>query len=276
MDVSVINNQTVQLDAFLKGCISGASATRIAVAFISQKGLDLLSPAFHQCLKQGGMVEFLTGLDMQITEPRALQSIFKLSQQNPNVHLYCLQAHPGKIYHPKMYLMHHEDESATVVISSSNLTTGGLRRNIEVNNAIHASQNNPVIQDSIITYNLLKFHQRRIIPDEEFLTLYAEVYRKTKKTRGEKSIYDALNKKASELQRPKAKAADLTGWMKVIYQHIPEGEFINADLYAYQDEFKVLFPGNQNIKAKIRQQLQYLRDIGLIAHLSKARWVKLD
>lgn len=36
------------------------------------------------------------------------------------------------------------------------------------------------------------------------------------------------------------------------------------DMYAFESELQVLFPNNRNIRPKIRQQLQFLRDAGLI------------
>jgi hypothetical protein len=36
--------------------------------------------------------------------------------------------------------------------------------------------------------------------------------------------------------------------------------------------FKKLYPGNRNIEAKIRQQLQHLRDAGLLEHVAAGRW----
>ena len=40
--------------------------------------------------------------------------------------------------------------------------------------------------------------------------------------------------------------------------------FTINDLYLFEDALQKLHPENHNIKAKIRQQLQYLRDKGFI------------
>jgi type II restriction enzyme len=34
-----------------------------------------------------------------------------------------------------------------------------------------------------------------------------------------------------------------------------------------------IFPGNRNIRPKIRQQLQVLRDMGILIHLSRGEWM---
>jgi type II restriction enzyme len=52
--------------------------------------------------------------------------------------------------------------------------------------------------------------------------------------------------------------------------------FTNEDIYAFERELQALHPGNQNIRPKIRQQLQVLRDLGLLIHLRNGIWRKAD
>ncbi|MEW6040224.1 MAG: hypothetical protein AB1633_01755 [Elusimicrobiota bacterium] len=47
------------------------------------------------------------------------------------------------------------------------------------------------------------------------------------------------------------------------------------EIYKYEEEFKEVYPENKNIKAKIRQQLQFLRDIGLIKNPDRNVWLKV-
>jgi type II restriction enzyme len=49
-------------------------------------------------------------------------------------------------------------------------------------------------------------------------------------------------------------------------------EFSNQDLYALAPQFEKLHPGNRHIRDKIRQQLQNLRDAGLLEHPAPGRW----
>jgi predicted Rdx family selenoprotein len=48
--------------------------------------------------------------------------------------------------------------------------------------------------------------------------------------------------------------------------------FALADLYAFEGELEGSFPHNKHIKAKIRQQLQVLRDFGLITFHGGGRY----
>jgi type II restriction enzyme len=49
-------------------------------------------------------------------------------------------------------------------------------------------------------------------------------------------------------------------------------EFDIDDIYAFESHLGRLYPGNQNVKPKIRQQLQYLRDRGYLDFVSRGRY----
>ncbi len=56
------------------------------------------------------------------------------------------------------------------------------------------------------------------------------------------------------------------GWVALvlrIVELLPQ-EFTLQQVYAYEKELAKSYPANQNIRAKIRQQLQIIRDLGLI------------
>jgi type II restriction enzyme len=49
-------------------------------------------------------------------------------------------------------------------------------------------------------------------------------------------------------------------------------QFTNEDVYALAAHFEKLHPGNRHVRDKIRQQLQVLRDLGLLLHIGKGEW----
>jgi type II restriction enzyme len=65
------------------------------------------------------------------------------------------------------------------------------------------------------------------------------------------------------------------GWlidvMKCI-EMIGRGEFEIDDVYAFEQRLSALYPGNRNVKPKIRQQLQVLRDSGYLEFVSRGRY----
>jgi type II restriction enzyme len=72
---------------------------------------------------------------------------------------------------------------------------------------------------------------------------------------------------------------DRRGWLTVtlsLIDRLGKTEFSLSDLYAYEPLLAKLFPGNRNIRPKLRQQLQELRDLGQIAFLGKGTYSRLD
>jgi type II restriction enzyme len=65
------------------------------------------------------------------------------------------------------------------------------------------------------------------------------------------------------------------GWLSDVMSCIEElgrEEFTLSELYRYKERLAALHPRNRNIEAKIRQQLQLLRDRGLVEFLGKGRY----
>lgn len=62
------------------------------------------------------------------------------------------------------------------------------------------------------------------------------------------------------------------GWlldvMKCV-ELIGKKEFQLDDVYAFEEKLSGLYPNNKNVKPKIRQQLQYLRDKGYLEFVSR-------
>ena len=49
----------------------------------------------------------------------------------------------------------------------------------------------------------------------------------------------------------------------------PTNEFTTADVYAFERELEQLHPDNRHVKDKNRQQLQVLRNLGLLLHIDR-------
>jgi len=53
---------------------------------------------------------------------------------------------------------------------------------------------------------------------------------------------------------------------------IGKREFQIDDIYAFDQQLSRLYPGNQNVKPKIRQQLQFLKDRGYLEFVSRGNY----
>jgi type II restriction enzyme len=56
---------------------------------------------------------------------------------------------------------------------------------------------------------------------------------------------------------------------------LPNPIFTNEDIHAFESDLAKLYPGNRHIRDKIRQQLQVLRDRGLLKQPARGMWQRL-
>jgi HKD family nuclease len=279
MQAQIVDNSSHIMATVLSNAIKEAQDIRIAVAFASQRGLSMIWEPLEQAMSAGAYIEFIVGLDNRVTEPTALKSLYDLNRANTRVSFYCYTKEKKLgIYHTKLYLLRVGDDT-TSIIGSSNLTEGGLRKNVEINVAIRGNIQEEVISDSYAAYNLLKFDGRKFEPDEAYLASYQET-RKWERSKVSqdvvlKQMVAQLDEKEKSLRRPKPTRRDVVGWLELIYDTLPTGDFTNSDVYLSEQLFQKQYPDNRNIRAKIRQQLQVLRDMGVIEQLAPAHWRKL-
>ena len=284
MDIQFADNITKTLLDILKPSIEKAEEIKMGVAFVKYSGFSLVQDGIKKCLENKGKVEFVVGLDFRITEPKALRAILEMAKCGSNVKLFCF-SNPSSddtpVYHPKIYLLRREDR-IVISIGSSNLTSGGLRDNVEVNAIIEARKQDEIVSDLYGIYNRFKFQRHRFEPDFEYIDKYEEAYRIVRKRSvealKEKNTQDKiaeLKEKEKTLPKPKATIGELFGWQRLVYERLPEELFQTSDMYIYEKDFQQFYPENRHIKDKIRQILQQLRDLGLVRHISESRWQRI-
>lgn len=279
MQIRFVDNQMETVGELLATELKLAQTTRIAVAFVSKGGLKSLEESILSSLSSGGKTEVLVGLDFATTEPEALQTMFGWTNEFEKFRFYVLPPSGSAKYHPKMYLMSGKGVGITLV-GSSNLTEAGLFRNAEANIFIRSDETAEVFSDAQESFLRLKFDNRRI-PDEELISEYAEAAKRifnasrTFNASQLKTLQTPVEEKANSLPGPKPAPSELVGWLKLVYEALPEGEFTNEEVYKHEEEFQAKYPENQNVRQKVRQQLQYLRDMGLLEHLSRGNWRKV-
>jgi type II restriction enzyme len=69
--------------------------------------------------------------------------------------------------------------------------------------------------------------------------------------------------------------ASVRGWtldVLNVVRKLKKAQFSLAEMYAFTSELSALHPQNQNVRPKIRQQLQVLRDLGLVEFLGRGRY----
>jgi type II restriction enzyme len=53
---------------------------------------------------------------------------------------------------------------------------------------------------------------------------------------------------------------------------VPTNTFTTSEVYTFTRELEKLHPDNRHVRDKIRQQLQVLRDMGLLRHVERGLW----
>ena len=183
--------------------------------------------------------------------------------------------------HAKTYIF----DSQRAIITSANLTLGGLKNNYECG----------VLIDDPNTATRLKANFSQIFADEEKVSVVTEEILsitedilakvpKEKRIKFEKTERDLFPAAEYEPQDDlydggvKTIVNTLSGWRLDTFNvvsKIPANIFKLEQVYAFKQHLQELHPENRNIEAKIRQQLQELRDLGLIEFVDRGIYRKL-
>ncbi|GAB4298115.1 MAG: hypothetical protein Kow0090_13470 [Myxococcota bacterium] len=143
MKFEIINNNGPNnLRDILEEIIPQAKSINIAVAFISEKGLDKIIGVLNKAANKGVEIRILTGLYQKITEPRALKQLLAIQKNKKNivVKLSC-----ERKFHRKFYCI-NLSKKTHLIIGSSNLTDDGLSSAGELNAYLSLPRNSDVLE----------------------------------------------------------------------------------------------------------------------------------
>jgi type II restriction enzyme len=183
--------------------------------------------------------------------------------------------------HAKTYIF----DTDRAFITSANLTLGGLQSNYECGVLLHDPST--VTKLRLDFLQLFSDEQKVSVVTEEILSTTEGILAKIPKEKKmvfEKSEKDLFPKVFYEPQDDLydgglATITDtLSGWQLDTFNvvsKIPANVFELHHVYAHKRSLEELHPRNRNIEAKIRQQLQELRDLGLIEFLGSGVYRKL-
>jgi len=234
MDFKVIDNVKIRMVDELNRLIENSDQIRMAVAFVKMSGYQLIKEALESFIHNNGKATLLVGLDFHSTDPDILRELAKFSQIKETFELYCLSGNINQTatYHPKLYLFNHLKGLSTAVVGSSNLTRGGLEDNVEINIEITADTTEKIFIDLLDNFQQLEVADRRIKPNTTYIDDYEELFRISKKG---KSItnhpkYKEIKELEKSLPSHNILANELLGWMKLVYEHLPNDEFATNEL----------------------------------------------
>jgi hypothetical protein len=181
--------------------------------------------------------------------------------------------------HAKVFIFDGEK----TVVTSSNLTPGGLTHNYEYGLLIKDEKLSSRIARDFITI----FNDRDSTGEitAEIIETASHILSSIPKTKGYRFVPEqkAIFKLAAEGQDKyeggtQSIQSNLKGWEKDVFDILNElgnDVFMLKDVYEFEARLSKLHPENKFVKAKIRQQLQQLRDLGLVEFVERGVYRKL-
>ena len=131
----VQNNAAQNHLAEITRLLPEAHELHIAVAFVSEKGVNLLLAAIKTKARHDLKIRIFTSTERAVSEPQALYLLWQHSISTKNFDFFCINKTPNKndaasFFHSKVYYFVYNETSSTI-IGSANLTQGGLLENSE-------------------------------------------------------------------------------------------------------------------------------------------------
>lgn len=180
----LVTGETDHLLPRLHSYIRQARRADIAVAFLRQSGLSLLSAHLQELLERGGHLRLVTGDYLAITEPQALYTIYDWMQHPEYGHR--IQARlfraDERSFHPKAYVFHLDSNTdrPVAIVGSTNLSKMALTDGIEWNYQVYAAQDPVGYQEVVDAFSALWSHPSTVALDDEVIDDYAQRHAQAK------------------------------------------------------------------------------------------------
>ncbi|NLO04799.1 MAG: hypothetical protein GX131_03100 [candidate division WS1 bacterium] len=255
-------------DVFVQLIRSAHTSADICAPFVNRGGTDLLlkdltAQAHVRLLSSFNAAHFCGGY----SDTRAFRDVLLRGGEVKN----CQRLHA------KIYLF----DQTSAVVTSANLTNGGLRTNVEC--GVLLRDNETVAHLSEAFAQLWDDEASgRIGSDtlDEIESIVRLLPRQAVRSR-HMTPDAAVDIEEPELVLEGVETeilSSLSGWKHAVFEVLTglDGiEFDLSDVYEFAPSLGQQYPENTEVKAKIRQQLQMLRDRGLIRFLGEGRYRKL-
>jgi len=125
-------------------CLRQSQVSRIAVAFLSTDGYQELAGTLRDVLADGRHIKFVVGISRyHNTDWEALEKLVHLSGTFPSLEV---RYYNNEGFHPKLFIF-EKDKNRKVIVGSSNLTSAGLKKNIEANVLLDGEVDEPLFKN---------------------------------------------------------------------------------------------------------------------------------
>lgn len=207
--IQILSNTNYSLCDVLKSELIESTQVKIAVAFLRRTGIDEIYKSLDFAMNQNNAkVEIIAGLDFKTTDSKALLALKEIEDTQKNFSFYCFGDKRDNfndlVFHPKIYLFEtalSRNTKYTSIIGSSNLTSGGLTSNFEVNSVFREDKPKYFSQLEAI-YNEIKFTDSVFKPSKNYILKYGNIKKELEKTENiaDKSLKNEIQELRNEEQ----------------------------------------------------------------------------
>jgi len=211
------------------------------------------------------LAHFHTG----VSDLEALRILRKENCRQKNIHNL----------HAKLFIFDN-----VAIVTSGNLTPGGLRNNLEYGVLIRDEMVEEIRLDYLTIFDSPEYPEITLDVIDKAENILLSVPRERHKTIkvNEKELFEEILNDENIEERfdggTTSIISNLSPWKKDVFEYLlklSSDVFTLQEVYSFEKQLSRLHPNNRNVKAKIRQQLQYLRDIGLLEFTRPGIYKKL-
>jgi phosphatidylserine/phosphatidylglycerophosphate/cardiolipin synthase-like enzyme len=181
--------------------------------------------------------------------------------------------------HAKLFVI---DDRA--IITSGNLTPGGLRNNLEYGVLISDEHVREIKRDYLTIFNNPEYPKitLKVLDKADAILQSIPKEKQVKIKISDKSLFDEIINDENHEEKfeggTESVLRNLSPWEQDVFvclTNLSNDVFTLRDVYQFEKHLSKLHPRNQNVQAKIRQQLQQLRDVGLLEFIRPGLYKKL-
>ena len=187
--IQILSNTNYSLSDVLMSELMKSTKVKIAVAFLRKTGIEEIRQSIDYAMRiNQAKVEIIIGLDFKTTDSNALFALKEFEDLYSNFEFFCFgdkrDNYNDLVFHPKIYLFEtllSKHTKYTSIIGSSNLTSGGLTSNFEVNCVFREDKPKYFSQLEAI-YNEIKYTDSIFKPSKNYIQKYGNIKKEFEKT----------------------------------------------------------------------------------------------
>ena len=257
-------------DIFCKLISQAEKKVYLASPFIKEQTARVIREKISGQVDIKYMLSFkLANFHKGVSDIKALKIFSEMGIQQKNV----------SNLHAKLFIF-----DSTAIVTSANLTPGGLKRNFEYGVLIEGNLVKQIEQDYLSLFNDIEhpfINDEILRKAEEILDAVPRETNQRAELSDEQLFAPILSEEFANEQfdgGTEVILQNLSAWKRSVFEcliKIESDVFRLDEVYEFEQHLQSLYSQNQNIRPKIRQQLQYLRDLGLLEFVRPGIYRKL-